>query len=79
MCYPCINCGRCGKYNPSSPVYTAPPGIPCLKCGGTVDSVTGICDSCSFRAFAPAGESVTSIGNARKGNSKEEKDSRISD
>lgn len=79
MCYPCTNCGRCGKFNPNSPVYTAPPGIPCLKCGGSVNSVTGICDGCGFRAYAPAGQSMVGInGSHQIADAKEEMDSSIS-
>lgn len=62
MCYPCTSCGRCGKFDPNSPLYTPPPTIPCLKCGGTVDPVTGVCDSCGDQAFAPLGN----LGSAGK-------------
>ena len=53
MCYPCSSCGRCGKFDPSSPLYVPPPAIPCLKCGATVDAATGACPECGYQAFAP--------------------------
>lgn len=52
MCYPCTQCGRCGKFNEDSPLYTPPPEIPCLKCGGVVDPATGMCTQCGQVAFA---------------------------
>ena len=55
MCYPCTMCGRCGKFDPESPLYTPPPTIPCLACGGDVDPATGICRDCGASAFAPVG------------------------
>lgn len=55
MCYPCTQCGRCGKYKETSPLYTPPAPIPCLICGGEVDGATGTCSSCGAQAFAPAG------------------------
>lgn len=60
MCYPCTFCGRCGKFDPSSPLYTPPPVIPCMECGGEVDLVTGMCGKCGAIAFAPTGERLTS-------------------
>ena len=65
MCYPCTNCGRCGKFDPSSPLYTPPPSIPCLKCGGTIDATTGICDSCGDQAFVPTGGMMASANSLR--------------
>ncbi len=65
MCYPCTNCGRCGKFDPSSPLYTPPPSIPCLKCGGTIDAATGICDSCGDQAFVPTGGMMASANSLR--------------
>lgn len=56
MCYPCDSCGRCGKFNPESPLYTPPPTIPCLECGGVVDGETGVCVECGNQAFVPVGE-----------------------
>ena len=53
MCYPCTQCGRCGKYDPKSPYYTPPATIPCLACGGEVDPATGACRACGQVAFAP--------------------------
>lgn len=55
MCYPCTQCGRCGKYDPKSPYYTPPATIPCLACGGEVDPATGACRACGQVAFAPVG------------------------
>ena len=55
MCYPCTQCGRCGKYDPKSPYYTPPATIPCLACGGEVDPATGDCRACGRTAFAPVG------------------------
>ena len=55
MCYPCTQCGRCGKYDPKSPYYTPPATIPCLACGGEVDPATGACRACRQVAFAPVG------------------------
>lgn len=55
MCYPCTQCGRCGKYKETSPLYTPPAPIPCLRCGGEVDGATGVCASCGAQAFTPAG------------------------
>ncbi|RDB63719.1 hypothetical protein C1878_02670 [Gordonibacter sp. 28C] len=55
MCYPCTMCGRCGKFDPESPLYTPPPSIPCLVCGGEVDAATGACRQCGAVAFAPVG------------------------
>lgn len=46
MCYPCTSCGRCGKFDPDSPLYTPPPTVPCLKCGGQADPETGKCTTC---------------------------------
>ena len=37
MCYPCTQCGRCGKYEEDSVFYVPPADIPCLQCGGLVD------------------------------------------
>ncbi len=62
MCYPCTRCGRCGKYNPDSPYYVPPAGIPCLKCGGAIDPETGACRECGYVAFPPPG---VSAGKAR--------------
>lgn len=56
MCYPCTQCGRCGKFNEDSPLYAPPPTIPCLKCGGDVDPRTGACIECGHGAFKPAGK-----------------------
>lgn len=56
MCYPCTQCGRCGKFNEDSPLYTPPPEIPCLRCGGVVDADTGVCASCGQVAFRPVGK-----------------------
>ena len=59
MCYPCDSCGRCGKFNPESPLYVPPPSIPCLKCGkGFADGATGVCDSCGEQVFTPVGDGV---------------------
>ncbi len=58
MCYPCTRCGRCGKYNPDSPYYVPPAGIPCLKCGGAIDPETGACRECGYVAFPPPGVSA---------------------
>lgn len=58
MCYPCTQCGRCGKYEEDSVFYVPPADIPCLQCGGLVDPATGACASCGARAFAPAGDST---------------------
>ena len=55
MCYPCTQCGRCGKYDPRSPYYTPPATIPCLVCGGEVDPAPGDCRACGRTAFAPVG------------------------
>lgn len=55
MCYPCTQCGRCGKYDPKSPYYTPPATIPCLACGGEVDPATGACRACGQVAFVPVG------------------------
>lgn len=68
MCYPCTNCGRCGKFDPNSPLYTPPPSIPCLKCGGTVDSSTGICEQCGDQAFTPTGGMMASGNSLRPDN-----------
>ena len=59
MCYPCTGCGRCGKFDPASPLYTPPPTIPCFACGGTVDAATGLCTSCGTVAFAPLGSEAS--------------------
>lgn len=64
MCYPCTQCGRCGKFNEDSPLYTPPPMIPCLKCGGDVDPETGACVECGRVAFAPAGRADGDTGAA---------------
>lgn len=53
MCYPCTKCGRCGKYDEKSVYYVPPAAIPCLSCGGLVNSETGICDACGKQAFVP--------------------------
>lgn len=55
MCYPCTQCGACGKFDVDSPLYQPPPDIPCLLCGGLVDPATGICTQCQTPAFAPPG------------------------
>ena len=55
MCYPCTKCNACGKFTKGSPMYVAPPTIPCLECGGEVDGATGICTSCGAVAFTPMG------------------------
>lgn len=65
MCYPCTNCGRCGKFDSSSPLYTPPPSIPCLKCGGIVDATTGICEQCGDQAFTPTGGMMASANSLR--------------
>ncbi|MCI8469424.1 MAG: hypothetical protein HFJ75_08080 [Eggerthellaceae bacterium] len=62
MCYPCTQCGRCGKYKETSPLYTPPADIPCLACGGTVDGETGRCPSCGAQAFVPAGQGSAARG-----------------
>lgn len=57
MCYPCTQCGRCGKFDENSPLYQAPPAtIPCFVCGGEVDLATGICLQCGDVAFVPVGQ-----------------------
>ncbi len=61
MCYPCDSCGRCGKFNPESPLYVPPPTIPCLKCGGIVDGETGRCSECGDQAFAPVGGGMNKL------------------
>ncbi len=61
MCYPCTQCGRCGKYKEDSVFYVPPADIPCLKCGGMVDSATGICSGCGAVAFVPVQEALGSI------------------
>ena len=55
MCYPCTNCGLCGKQNEDSPYYTPPAIIPCLKCGAVIDPATGVCAGGGNVAFAPVG------------------------
>jgi predicted amidophosphoribosyltransferase len=45
----------CGKFNPSSPLYTPPATIPCLSCGGDVDPETGCCKQCGAQVFKAAG------------------------
>ncbi len=65
MCYPCTNCGRCGKFDPNSPLYTPPPSIPCLTCGGTVDASTGTCVDCGDQAFVPTGGMMASANSLR--------------
>lgn len=59
MCYPCTKCGRCGKYNPDSPYYVPPAGIPCLKCGAPVNPETGECGECGYVSFVPPGARKT--------------------
>lgn len=66
MCYPCTQCGRCGKFNEDSPLYTPPPDIPCLKCGGVVDGKTGVCADCGHVAFEPAGRGDIDSPESRK-------------
>lgn len=53
MCYPCISCGKCGRFDEDSPLFTLPPSIPCFECGGDVDPLTGVCSSCGSKAFEP--------------------------
>ncbi len=55
MCYPCTQCGACGKFNKTSPLYRPTPEVPCFKCGGKLDLETGICISCGEVAFVPSG------------------------
>ncbi len=55
MCYPCTQCGRCGKYREDSIFYTPPATITCFQCGGEVDPATGTCSACGYVAFQPAG------------------------
>ena len=56
MCYPYTSCGRCGKFDPNSPLYTPPPAIPCLQCGGEIDPSTGVCRDCGALAFTPTSQ-----------------------
>lgn len=56
MCYPCIRCCRCGKYDQLSPLYVPPPRIICFGCGGEVDLVSGACLCCGKVAFSPSGK-----------------------
>lgn len=60
MCYPCTQCGRCGKYEEDSPYYVPPARIPCLACGGEVSPETGLCGQCGERGFPPAGKGHSS-------------------
>lgn len=67
MCYPCTSCGRCGKFDPDSPLYTPPPTVPCLKCGGEADPETGRCTTCGEQVilvYTPT-EDAESTGTSR--------------
>lgn len=61
MCYPCTQCGRCGKYEEDSVFYVPPADIPCLACGGLVDPATGRCSSCGNVAYAPVGSRESAV------------------
>ena len=55
MCYPCDGCGRCGKFDEESPLYTPPPTLRCLLCGEPLGEDTERCSACGAAAFASPG------------------------
>ncbi len=55
MCYPCTQCGACGKYDSDLFMLSKGPILTCPLCGAAIDMEAGTCPKCLFRLFSPPG------------------------
>ncbi len=55
MCYPCTQCGACGKYDSDLFMLSEVPILACPLCGADIDMAAGTCPECLFRLFSPPG------------------------
>ena len=55
MCYPCTQCGRCGKYDPQEPLLHAAGHHSLPRVRGRGGPGHGACRACGQVAFAPVG------------------------
>ena len=48
MCYPCVNCGKCGSKLPEAKIR-------CPKCKTALDESHPVCETCGWRLPLPPG------------------------
>ncbi|MEQ3362805.1 hypothetical protein [Raoultibacter massiliensis] len=55
MCYPCVNCGKCGAKLP-------PAQIRCPKCKTVLTAKHPVCEKCGWRLPLPPGSAPGATG-----------------
>ncbi len=55
MCYPCVNCGKCGSKLPEAKIR-------CPKCKTVLDESHPVCETCGWRLPLPPGAKASPRG-----------------